>query len=241
MTRSPQRSRMIARALASFCVACGVGVGAAWVAPHAGAVSRAQALGLAKSRLLRLSDLPAGWKAVTGVTTGGGGAFPGARRLARCIGVPASVITANPPEANSPDFQSKDGSLGVQDSVSVFPNARFALAELQAIGDPKTPRCMAVLANTPSYKAKLLGSSGRGTTLGRILVTPLAPGTFGTGAAGFTITVPVRTGRAVVTSVLTEVFAIRGRLGVQISFNSYDAAFPAALAAQLAQVAEQRL
>ncbi len=238
MTTSP-RSRLALALLASTLAALSLAM-ASWAGGPAGASTRG-ALGLAKSRLLRLSDLPAGWKAVTGVTTGGGGPFPGAGQLARCIGVPASVITAKPPEADSPDFQNKDGSLGVQDSVSVFSSAGLATAELHAIADAKTPSCMAAFANTPTFKAKLLGSAGQGATIGTISVAPLPSGPSGLGAAGFTISVPVHAGRSTVTSVLTEVFAVRGRLGVQVTFDSYDAAFPAALARRLVGTAERRL
>ena len=78
--------------------------------------------------------MPKGWKTEKGSGGSGSNNFPGATQLASCIGVPASLITSNPPEVDSPYYENKSGSLEVQDSVSVFPSAKTATAELQRHG-----------------------------------------------------------------------------------------------------------
>ena len=86
--------------------------------------STASSKAQAKKLLLVLSDMPKGWKTEKGSGGGGSSNFPGATQLASCIGVPASLITSNPPEVDSPYYENKSGSLEVQDSVSVFPSAK---------------------------------------------------------------------------------------------------------------------
>src|ERR1700733_5194790 len=65
----------------------------------------------AKKMLLVLSDMPKGWKKEKGSGGSGSNNFPGATQLASCIGVPASLITSNPPEVDSPYYENKSGSL----------------------------------------------------------------------------------------------------------------------------------
>ncbi len=208
----------------------------------AGALSRSQAQAQAKRYLLVLNDMPSGWKSQGAVSTGGGSnSFPGAKQLAGCIGVSAKLITANAPEADSPYFQDPAGSLEVQDSVSVFPSTENARAEFNTIANSKTPPCMTTLVNAPSFKAKILGSSSQGATVGTITVTPVRPGAYGKGSVGLTLTLPVSSQGTKVTAKPTEIFLIKGDLGHQISFNSYNTTFPLSLAKRLTSVAQGRL
>jgi hypothetical protein len=242
----PTSVKRLVRAVLRPCttgIIAGAAVAAALPGPGAtAALSRAQAQAQAKTYLLVVSDMPAGWKAEGTVTTGGGSStFPGARQLAGCIGVPARLITANAPEADSPDFQNPAGSLEVQDSVSVFPSATNARAEFHAIANSKTPRCMTTLVNAASFKSKILGSTGPGTTIGTITVARVSLGAYGTGSVGLTLTIPITAQGTLVTATLVEIFFIKGNLGHQISFNSYNTAFPLSLAKQLTSVAQSRL
>ncbi|MGO8825883.1 MAG: hypothetical protein ACLQU9_11675 [Acidimicrobiales bacterium] len=79
----------------------------------------------ARKALLVLSDLPAGWT-VSPSPNGGGSSFTGAPGLASCIGVPAQIVGALPPEINSGQMSDKSGTVQVQQSISIFPSARFA-------------------------------------------------------------------------------------------------------------------
>ena len=227
-----------------FGVGIVAGVLSAGVIPGggAGALSRSQAQAQAKGYLLSLRDMPSGWKSEGGVTTGGGsGAFPGAKQLANCIGVSSRLITANAPQADSPYFTNPAQSLEVQDSVSVFPSGANARAELNAIGNAKTPSCMTTLVNTPSFKSKILGTSSSGATVGAVSVTRVPSGAYGPGSVGLVLTIPVSSQGTKVTAKLSEVFFIKGVLGHQLSFNSYNTTFPTALAKRLTVLAESRL
>jgi hypothetical protein len=200
------------------------------------ASSRAQA----KKLLLTLSDMPKGWKKEKGSGGGGSSNFPGASQLASCIGVPASLITSNPPEADSPYYENKSGSLEVQDTVSVFPSAKAAAADRSALANNNTPACMTTLLNG-SFKAQILASAGKGATLGTITVTRFDPANFASGTTGFVMSLPISEQGVSLTAVITAVYYVKGKLGQQIDFNSYGPAFPTSLAKSLTATALHRL
>jgi hypothetical protein len=200
------------------------------------ASSRAQA----KKLLLTLSDMPKGWKKEKGSGGGGSSNFPGASQLASCIGVPASLITSNPPEADSPYYENKSGSLEVQDSVSVFPSAKTATADFNALANAKTPACMTTLMNG-SFKAQILASAGKGATLGTITVTRADPANFASGTTGMVMSLPITEQGVSLTAVITAVYYVKGKFGQQIDFNSYGPAFPTSLAKSLTTTALHRL
>jgi hypothetical protein len=66
---------------------------------------------------------------------------PGAAQLARCIGVPISVITSNPPSVSSPNFSSPNGDT-VSDQILIFPSAKAARANFAVGANPRTPKCL---------------------------------------------------------------------------------------------------
>jgi hypothetical protein len=211
------------------------------LAPVAGAATRAQIQNQAKKYLLVLKDMPAGWKAQGSASTGSGsGTFPGARQLASCIGVSPKLITSNPPQANSPFFQNAAGSLEVQDSVLVFPSAHSAQVQFNAITNAKTPGCMSTLVNTSSFKNKVLGSAAQQASVGAITVTGVRSGAYGPGSAGLILRIPISDQGQTVSAALTEIFFIKGNLGHELSFNSYNSTFPLSLAKRLTSVAQNR-
>jgi hypothetical protein len=196
----------------------------------------------AKKHLLVLSDMPKGWTTEKGTGgTGNGTNFPGAAALAGCIGIDPSLITQNPPEIDSPYYESKDQSMEVQDSVSVFPSAKNANASLAAIANAKTPACMSTAMNAPAIKSQIASSAGKGATVGAITVTPIDAASYGKGVAGFTMALPISGPGISVNANLTAVYFVHGNLGQQISFNGYGPPFPAALAQKLTAVAQGRL
>jgi hypothetical protein len=190
----------------------------------------------AKKLLLTLSDMPKGWKKERGSGGGGSSNFPGASQLASCIGVPTSLISSNPPEVDSPYFEDKAGTLEVQDSVSIFPSARAATADLNALANTKTPACMTTLMNG-SFKAQILASAGKGATLG----TRFDAANFASGATGIVMSLPISEQGVSLTAIITAVYYVKGKLGQQIDFNSYGPAFPTSLAKSLTATALHRL
>jgi hypothetical protein len=193
----------------------------------------------AKKMLLVLSDMPHGWKTEKGSGGGGSSNFPGATQLASCIGVPSRLLKPPPPEV-SPYFENKDGSLEVQDSVSVFSSATTAKAELGAMSNTKTPACMTTIMNG-AFKTKITASAGEGATVGTITVTRVNSADFGPGTTGLVMSLPISEQGVSITAKITAVYFIKGKFGQQVDFNSYGPVFPASVAKTLTATASHRL
>ena len=219
-------------------IAVGLFLSAAGAPAGAGTSSK---VAQAKEHLLVLSDLPRGWTVEKGTGgSGGGSVLPGGSQLAACIGVPASVINDDSPSSTSPYYESKDQSLEVRDSVSVYPSASYARTELAAVASPKTPGCLAAYLNGPG-KSSIEAQGGKGETLGTVTATPLDPKRFGPGVVGVVMNLPIKYQGVTVTGQIISVNAVRGRLGQSISYYSYGLPFPASLAKHLDAIALGRL
>ncbi|HLN16131.1 MAG TPA: hypothetical protein VK277_05170 [Acidimicrobiales bacterium] len=194
----------------------------------------------AKKYLLVLSDMPKGWKTEKGTGGGGPSQVPGAKQLASCLGISAKLINENAPTANGPYYENGDGSLEVQDSVTVFPSAQNAKANLAALGNPKTPGCMTTFMNTPKIKAVFAGGQ-KGTTIGTITVAATSPAVYGANTAGFTMSLPITSQGISLVGHIAIVYFLKGKLGQQLNFNAYGRTFPTSFASHLMVVAKQRL
>lgn len=194
-------------------------------------------LAQARKALLVLSDMPAGW--VSTKAPNNPNSTVGDTQLAHCIGVPRSLISENPPSVNSPQFQNRSGSLTVNNTVTVFPSAKNALAELNSVGNEKTAGCMTALAQGP-LKNKLFGKPPQGVTYGTPLVSATDPAAFPF-TAGYSMSVPALSHGVTVNITVTQLFAIKGRLGQQIIFTSVGQSFPIATEQRIAAAAVVRL
>jgi hypothetical protein len=194
----------------------------------------------AKKLLLVLADMPKGWKKEKGSGGSGSSSLPGATLLASCIGVPSSLISSNPPEVDSPYYENQSGSLEVQDSVSIFPSAKDASEEFDALANTKTPACMTTLMNG-AFKSQIIGSAGKGATVGTITVTRADTAGLAPGSTGLVMSLPITDQGISVDASLTAVYYIKGKLGQQIDFNSYGPVFPTSLAKSLTAAALHRL
>jgi hypothetical protein len=201
--------------------------------------SKASDKAQAKKALLVLSDLPKGWTS-TKTAASTGGAFPGASQLASCIGVPSSIITANRPTADSPEFTNQAKSEAVDDSVTVFSSAKEAQAQYTALSSIKTPACMATLMNG-TQKTQLQKAAGTGDTVGTITVAKIVPKNFAPHVTGFTVIIPISSQGQTVTVRTTEAFMVKGKVGHELRLTSYQSTFPASASKHLTKVAEGRL
>ncbi len=209
--------------------------------PLAGAAG-ASSLSQEKGHLLKLSDMPKGWKTEPGTGGSNGSSnFPGAAQLASCLGVSSRLINANPPEIYSPYFQNQAGSLEVQDSITVFPSVSNAKAEYSVIANSKTPSCLGTIMNSASVKSELASSTGEGAVIGTIAVTKAGVPNFGRGTSAIEMSIPITYQGTNVRAQLIEVTFIKGKLGRQLSFNSYSRTFPTSLSKHLVALAQSRL
>jgi hypothetical protein len=194
-------------------------------------------LAQAHKALLVLSDMPSGWS--SSKAPDNGNTTAGDAQLAHCIGVAVSLISENPPSVNSPQFRNRSGSLTVNDNVTVFPSAKNALAELGTAANKKTPGCMTSLAQGP-LKKQLFGSPPKGVTYGTPLVSATDPTAFPF-TAGYSISWPALSHGQTVNITVTQLFAVKGRLGQQIVFTSYGPSFAIATEQRIATTAVERL
>jgi hypothetical protein len=219
-----------------------LGIAAAAIVPGgaAGAVRSGSApseLAQARKALLVLSDMPSGWESTKGLNNPN--STVGDTQLAHCIGVAVSLISENPPSVNSPQFQNRSGSLTVNDNVTVFPSAKNARAELATAANEKTPGCLTTLAQGP-LKNQLLGKPPKGVTYGSPLVSATDPSAFPF-TAGYSMSWPETAHGETVNITVTQLFAVKGRLGQQIVFASYGPSFPIAAEQRIAKAAVLRL
>jgi hypothetical protein len=225
-------------------IACGLAAGLFLLAAGAPAgAGTSSSVAQAKKHLLVLSDLPRGWKVEKGTGgSGGPGGLPqgAAAQVASCIGVPKSVIDDNSPNATGPYYKNKDASLEVQDSVSLFPSPSYARTQLSWVANPKTPGCLAAWLNGPG-KSLIQAQAEKGETFENMTAAPLNAKVYGSHVTGFVLNLPVVYKGITVPTEMISVYAIRGRLGQNITYNAYGDSFPTALAKHLDAVALNHL
>ena len=182
-----------------------------------------------------LSDLPAGWtSSPSSSPSSGAGSFTGAPQLASCIGVPTQLIVTTPPEVNSPQFQNRGGSQTVQNSISIYPSAKYARQEFAAVSSRKTPGCISALLNDVS------GSGLGGGSAGSASVKRL-PSANGTAAYSVDTTVTSQGTGAGTHTHLELVYLVRGQRGDALTVVSLGSSPSPALVARLVSVARSRL
>ena len=202
--------------------------------PAAAAATSAQTA-QAKKALLVLSDLPAGWtSSPSSSPSSGAGSFTGAPQLASCIGVPTQLIVTTLPEVNSPQFQNRGGSQIVQNSISIYPSAKYARQEFAAVSSRKTPGCISALLNDVS------GSGLGGGSAGSASVKRL-PSANGTAAYSVDTTVTSQGAGAGTHTHHELVYLVRGQRGDALTVISLGSSPSPALVARLVSVAQSRL
>lgn len=204
------------------------GLAAGALSGSAGAAATASEKAHAQKALLALSDLPQGWTS-TQVPSTSAGTFGGGSSLARCMGVPAQVISVNPPKQASPLFEDNGRSELVQDTVSIYPSAAFARKVLSAISGPKTAGCLGAALN----------AAGGGSSPDRVTVARVASPK---GTVAFTLDQTVTSG-TVSTPTSTEViYLFKGPYGDGLDVETSGSQPPSAsLTDHLVAVAKARL
>jgi hypothetical protein len=195
------------------------------------------AAALASAALLASSDLPSGWTGAGTAAVTHGPAW--SAKLARCVGVPASVARATPPKMSSPVFTSADKTAALEESVSVYPTAAQALAEYNAIANSKTPGCIGAVG-AAALRSSLQSEAGSAATVGNVIIAPIPPGTLKPHETGIRVTIPITASAGELTINSAEVDFVEGRLFEQLNFNGNGNPFPPLLEVQLLDTAMQR-
>ncbi len=214
----------------------GVFAGTAGAAKSSSSAQNAQA----KKGLLKLSDLPKGWTSSGSVSYGDGPTLPGAVQLAHCLGVPTSFVTANPPTANSPAFNSKNGLELVSDSVSVYPSAHAAKESHNVLVSAKAPACLTADFNGPA-KSLVQKAFGEGGTVGNLLVTRTQSANYAAHTANYTMFFPITIHETPINVEVITVDYVQGNEEQTVTMIDFGGNFPVASSRQLTKVADSRI
>jgi len=203
----------------------------------AGASNSSQ-IAQAKKDLLVLKDMPKGW--TSSKSGNNNNSTPGAAQLARCLGIPVSVINESPPTAYSREFSSKNQQLTVSDNVSIYPSAKAAKADFDIFTNPKSSTCLTSNYNGAG-KALLAKETGAGKGLGTVDVSREPASDFAKHTANYVVFFPITTSEMTVNVQTTVVDYINGDEEQTIGLTSLDSQFPASLSRHLTTVADGRL
>jgi hypothetical protein len=143
------------------------------VLPASGASATRKAdVALARKALIVKSDLPMGW--TTSPNGGNAEKNLGVPQMLACLGLPASFVNYNPPEADSPTFNNDALGQSVDDSIDVFANEKIAMEAFDLYGSSNSSKCVAQAFNSPSVRAVFARGIGSGAKVGTGTVTELA-------------------------------------------------------------------
>ena len=148
---------------------------------------------------------------------------------------------AYPPEVDSPYFQNADGSLEIQDSISVFATAAQAKWSFNTLANSKLAGCMTALLN--SYLSR---NQPKGAKVGTMTMSPPLGSRFGPHTNGYITVAPITVQGVTMMMNQTLVAFVRGKLGQQILFTLYNtpgssSSFPPSVIRHLVTVAQKRL
>jgi hypothetical protein len=240
-----QRSRQFRSAGGRLSAAClmpvlALGLALGLVAGTAGVAgaSNSSQIAQARKKLLVLSDMPKGW--TSSKSGNNNNSTPGAAQLARCLGVPVSVIKSSPPTAYSRQFTSKDQEVTVADNVSIYPSAQAARADFDIFTNPKAANCLTTNYNGPG-KAQMESETGAGKGLGTVEVSREPASDFAPHNANYVLFFPITTNETTLNVQLTVVDFIKGNEEQTIGFTSFDTTLPTSLSRHLTAVADGRL
>jgi len=192
----------------------------------------------AAKSLLVLSDMPSGWTSTK--SSNDNSPIPGSAQIAHCLGVPVSHITYNPPMVNSREFDSKNGLLSVDDSVSVFPSAKAARADIKTDEKENSTACLSANFNGPS-KAALEKQLGSGVTVGSIKVARNPASYYGPHTTNLTLFLPVTRQGETINITISEVVFVKGQEEQTVTLTSAQVPFPTSLSQRLTALADSRL
>ena len=194
------------------------------------AVQGSSPISVANSLLLVKSDFPKSW--TSSASPNNNSSLPGEAQLASCIGVPRSVLMSNPPSASSPEFDSPDHLLSVDDSVAIYPSSQGATADFNLLANVKTPACLASVWNGPA-KATIEKEFGSVSIVGAIKVTRVASKYFAPGGANITMQMRLKSQGVQLNLDLTMVDYVKANKEQMVTLISVVQGFPAAFARQL--------
>jgi hypothetical protein len=197
---------------------------------------------LARKALIVKSDFPKGW--TTSSNGGNANKNLGVPQMLACLGLPASYVDLNPPEADSPTFNQNSVGQSVDDSVDVFPSVKVADEALKLYGSPDSAKCVARAFDSASVKAVFERGIGSGSRVGNatVIALPRPVATNTSTALELRLPFTYKGEHFVLASLEVIIMARSGIEGSQLTFsNPAGSPFSSALEKHLESVTVQRL
>jgi hypothetical protein len=183
----------------------------------------------AQAASLKLSDFPAGWTSQPASNNIASPAGLGSQ-LATCLGVSAAQLTHAPASYDSPDF-SDSSNHSVSSNIGYRATAAEQDSSFALFSSSKLPGCLATALNTvidneikhPSNPSDALPA---GATIGKATVSRLSFPQIGDRSTAYQAAIPISYKGLNVKSLVDEVFVIKGRASVDLSFEAAGSAVP---------------
>jgi hypothetical protein len=181
----------------------------------------------AQAAALKLSDFPPGWTSSPQTNPTGSGSVGG--QLAKCLGVSESQVSKAPAYYDSPDFSDPNNNT-VSSNIGYRPTSGEWTAAFDLISSPKTPDCLAkAVTGVVNYALQHPPSGSTvpaGLSIGQATAGEMSFPTYGDKSIAYQVKIPVTLKSFPATVYLDEIIAIKGRSGVDMSFQATVTPFP---------------
>jgi hypothetical protein len=190
---------------------------------------------------LKLSDFPSGWTSTPHKDD------PGSKtvgdELAKCLKIKSLDLSQDKGvSADSPGFSSPD-SQEVQNTVAIAPRAQQVAAVMDVLAQSNAPDCLRA-AFEKGFQENLKASGTtlpKGTTIGKLSVSPESFGSLGDRMVAYRVEVPVQANGVNVSVFADFVFVQRGRAFVVLEAADEVTPFPTSMSESLVRKVLTRL
>jgi hypothetical protein len=187
----------------------------------------------AQAASLVLTDFPAGWtaQANSNTSTDVQNSKSELTQLAKCLGVSETELADAPASYSSPDFSENTTERTASSTVNYRATSAEQNRAFELLTSPKTPGCLATTFKNVIDEAIKHPSSPEetlpaGANIGQPTVSRISFPAVGDKSAALQVRIPVSYQGLSITPVLDGVFVIKGRAGVDMSFQSFQTPFP---------------
>jgi hypothetical protein len=212
------------------------------------AMSRTEALALARSEILPGSAYPVGWKRYGPNTEFKGLSYfalagfyeHNAALLASCLQIPTTNIQTNPVEIAGPRYNGRNSDLAMSENLEVFRSAVTAAIDTQAAGNARTPVCNRNLPGSQTGSEKVNGVT---IDVTEPATTVLPIKNYAENTAGLEISTldTVPEDKTAFRAYSDFAYIQKGRSEAVLFFSNVKAPVPSDFIAEMAQKAANRL
>jgi hypothetical protein len=152
--------------------------------------------------------------------------------VAKCLGVSESNLTDPPASYDSPDFNDPNNNT-ISDTVGYRATPADQDAPFAVVSSDKVPACLGtaftkVINDAIKHPTNPSDTLPEGVTVGTPTVSPMSFPQFGDKSTAYRTTIPISYKGLNLTAYLDQIFVVKGRAGVNMSFEATVTPYPAA-------------